>query len=149
MIPTCSCGKFTDAGAKIPPRVLVVDNEPLVRWSLTTGLRLSGFDADAAADATEARALARHGPRPDVVLLDARLWGADPQDLLDEIRSMAPQCRFLILAVAGQDVCLSSWDAVTVIRKPFDLDDVVRRVGAVLTGTPREGLLAVLEGGAA
>ena len=148
MLPTPSGGGFPAAGAKSSPRILVIDNEPLVRWSLTTGLRLAGFDASSAADATEARALARQGSRPDVVLLDARLWGADPQDLLDEIRSMAPQCRFLILTVAGQDVCLSSWDAVTVIRKPFDLDEVVRRVGAVLTCTPREGLLAVLEGGA-
>ena len=41
MMPPCSCGEFPAAGAKISPRVLVVDNELLVRWSLTTGLRLA------------------------------------------------------------------------------------------------------------
>ena len=100
---------------------------------MTTGLRLAGFDACAAAGADEARALARQPPRPDVVLLDAGLWDADPRQLLDEIREMSPQCRFLILAVAGQEVALPPWDGVTVIRKPFDLHEVVRLVRAALT----------------
>lgn len=149
MMPTSSNGGFSATGAESSPRVLVIDNEPLVRWSLTTGLRLAGFDAASAADAAEARALARLGSPPGVVLLDARLWDTDPPALLHEIRSMSPQCRFLILAVAGQDVSLASWDAVAVIRKPFDLPDVVRRVRAALTCGPREGQVALLEGGAA
>lgn len=145
MMPTCSCGKFPAEGAEISPRVLVVDNEPLVRWSLTTGLRLVGFNADSAADAAEARTLARQAPRPDVVLLDARLWDTDPRQLLDEIRQMSPQCRFMILAVAGQEVALPPWDGVTVIRKPFDLHDVVRLVQAALTCAVHGGRLAVQE----
>lgn len=149
MMPTCSCGKFPAAGAKNPPRVLVVDNEPLVRWSLATGLRLSGFDAASAADASEARLLARQRPRPDVVLLDARVWDADPRQLLDEIREMSPECRFLELAVAGQEAALPPWDAVSVIRKPFDLHDVVRRVKAALTCAVHGDGVAVLKGGAA
>jgi DNA-binding response OmpR family regulator len=135
MMPTYFRGEFPAAVARSSPRVLVVDNEPLVRWSLATGLRLSGFDAGSAADAAEARGLARQGPPLDAVLLDARLWDADPRALLAEIRATAPHCRFLILAVAGQDVDLAAWDAVAMIRKPFDLHDVVHRVQTELTCT--------------
>ena len=132
MKPTCSCGKFPASHGEIPPRVLVIDNEPLVQWSLTAGLRVAGFDAVAAGDVAEARELARQLPRPEVVLLDARLWGADPRQLLEEIRALSPQCEFLVLAVAGHDVTLPPWDNVAVVRKPFDLHAVVQLVGAAL-----------------
>ena len=145
MMPTSTCGEFPAAAPKVFPRVLVVDGEPLVRWSLTTGLRLRGFDAESAGDAAEARTLARQPPRPDVVLLDARLWDADPRQLLDEIREMSPHCRFLILAVAGQEVALAPWDGVAVIRKPFDLYDVVRLVEEALPCAAHGGGIAVQE----
>jgi two-component system, OmpR family, response regulator len=115
------------------PRVLVVDNEPLIRWSLTTGLRLAGFDAVSAADAFEVRTLARQHPSPDVVLLDARLWDADPRQLLEEIREIAPLCRFLVLSVAGREATLPAWKNVAVIRKPFDLHHVAQLVRDELT----------------
>ena len=136
MMPTCSCGEFPAAAAKFSPRILIVDNEPLVRWALTTGLQLAGFDAQSTGDAAEARSLARQAPPPDVVLIDARLWDADPRQLLDEIRTMSPQCRFLILTVAGQEFATPPWDSVAVIRKPFDLHEVVRLVEATLPSAP-------------
>jgi two-component system response regulator PrrA len=132
MMPTGSCGKIPAMCAGSSPRVLVVDDEPLVRWSLTAGLRLAGFDAVPAADASEARRLAAAQPRPAVVLLDVSLWEADPRQLLDEIRGVSPECQFLILAVAGQEVALPPSDHVRVLRKPYDLDEVVRLVEAAL-----------------
>ena len=134
-MPTSAHGEYPTTRAEIPRRVVVIDNEPLVRWSLTTGLRLAGFDADAAADVAEARALVRQLPPPDVVLLDARLWDADPRQVLEEIRGISPECRFLILAVAGHEMMAPPWDNVSVIRKPFDLLEVVRVVEAA---APRE-----------
>lgn len=104
-----------------------------------TGLRLAGFNAEATGDAADARSLAGQMPRPDVVLLDASLWNADARQLVEDIRTLSPQCRFLILAVAGQEVAPPQWDGVTVIRKPFDLHAVVRLVqGALGIQGPRE-----------
>lgn len=127
MDTTCSCGKVPARLAKIPPRVLVVDNEALVRWSLAAGLRAAGFEALPAADADEALGLARSSP-PDVVLFDIRLWNTDPGRLLAELREAAPACRFLILAVTGHDIPYARFEGVEVIRKPYDLHDVVRTV---------------------
>ena len=142
MIPTSSCGKIPASLAGIPPRVLVVDDEPLVRWSLTTGLRLAGFDAIAAADVPETRALLARPPRPAVVLLDVSLWNADLRQLLTEIRSISPDCRFLILAVKGQEVALAPWINVEVVRKPFDLDEVIRLVEAAVPCPAHDSRLA-------
>ena len=132
MMSTSIAGKFPITRAEIPPRVLVIDDEPLVRWSLTAGLQLAGFDAIAIGDASDARRVAAQLPGPRVDLLDVRLWGTDPRALLEDIRRVSPQCRFLILAVAGQDVTLPPWDGIQVIRKPFDLHDVIWLVEAAV-----------------
>jgi DNA-binding response OmpR family regulator len=110
---------------------VVIDDEPLVRWALVAGLRHAGFDASGAAGPEEAW---RPGyGAPDVVLLDVQLWGRDPQHLFDQVRAVAPKSRILLLAVEGQEVPLPGWQDVDVIRKPFDLNAVVRRVEEVLS----------------
>ena len=137
----CACGKISRCVAEIHARVLVIDDEPLVRWSIVAGLRHAGIAAFAAADLEEARRLA-HLP-PDLTLLDLRLWGTDPRKLLDDVRGIAPDARILILAVEGQELPLSAWNDVDVIRKPFDLDQVVRRVQEALTCPPHDVRMAV------
>lgn len=133
MKSTCSCGEFPAAPAKILPRVLVIDDEPLVRWALVAGLRHAGFDATAASCPEEAKMLTARHPQPDVVLLDISLWGVDTRRLFEDIRFAAPESRILILAVDGQDVRLSPFDDAEVIRKPFDLNSVVALVGDTLS----------------
>ena len=140
MISTWSSGKIRN-GAEICPRVLVIDGEPLVRWSLVAGLRHAGFDAVSAGTREDALALAREAPQPVVVLLDIGLWGVEAGELLTAIRHGAPCCRVLLLAVEGQEV--PPLDEVNVIRKPFDLHAVVARVRAALPYSRHDAKLAV------
>lgn len=113
-------------------RVLVVDDEPLVRWALAVGLAGAGFDTVAAATAAEARQLAAQWPRPDVVLLDLHL--TDWSVLFVDLRAIAPGARLLALGTRGS--VFDSLDAsLEVIAKPFDLADVVERVRRV-AGSP-------------
>lgn len=131
MMITDSSGNIPARTGKFSARVLVVDGEPLVRWSLATGLRLAGFDAVEASGAAEARALAAQPPALDLVMLDVNLRDGSPGHLLEEIRHMLPACQFLVLAVAGQTVDGPPWDGVRVLRKPYDLDDVTRVVSGL------------------
>jgi Response regulator containing CheY-like receiver, AAA-type ATPase, and DNA-binding domains len=130
MRPLSPCGKVPTARAKLPARVLIIDNELLVRWSLSAGLGLAGFEAVTASSGAEALTLARQPPHPDVVLLDSRLYDTDPAALLEDLRLAAPRCRFLMLTTAGQEMPTPPWDGIIVIRKPFDLAEVVRLVDA-------------------
>jgi DNA-binding response OmpR family regulator len=107
-------------------RVLVIDDEPLIRWALATGLSASGYDTVAAADTGEALAVARMRPRPDVILLD--LHQADCSRLLAELRAIAPACRIMVLGTCCEGTPASHWHGLEMIPKPFDLADVVRRV---------------------
>jgi len=141
MISIRSGAKIHGAGAEILPRVLVIDDEPLVRWSLVAGLRHSGFDAVSAGTPDDARALAGEPPVPMVVLLDIGLWGVKAGELLAAIRQNAPDCRVLLLAVEGQEV--PALDEFEVIRKPFDLYAVVAKVRAALSYSARGAKLAM------
>lgn len=113
---------------KLPPRVLIVDDEPLVCWSLAAGLRIAGFDAVTAASGVEALAIARRPPYPTIVLLDVRLSHGDRAVLLRDLRLAAPACRLLWLTTEAQDPGASPSDGMMTIRKPFDLAAVVRLV---------------------
>lgn len=132
MMPPTTCGESRSSHDKFPSRVLVVDEEPLVCWSLATGLRQAGFDIDVASTAAEALVLARVAPHPDAVLLDLRLHECNPGVLLHQLRVAAPNCRFLVMTTERHETPAPPYDAV-VIRKPFDLAAVIRLVNQTLS----------------
>ena len=136
MMPLSRCGKVRTLCAKLPARVLIIDDELLVRWSLSNGLRLAGFDTVTASSSAEALTLARQAPSPDIVLLDSRLYDSDPAVLLEDLRVAAPGCRFVILTTSGHEAQVPPWYGITVIMKPFDLTEVVRLVRAAVAPPP-------------
>jgi DNA-binding NtrC family response regulator len=119
---------------EIPNRVLVVDDEPLIRWSLCTALAAAGFDAVGAEDAPAALRLAAEWPPPRVALID---WGPakDTPRLVTEVRRIHPTCRFVLMTTADRRdlVAPGSWDAV-VVDKPFDLAWIVALVSDAAEG---------------
>ena len=130
MKPTTTArGKLRIVPAKLLGRVLVVDDEPLVCWSLAAGLRQAGFATDTASTAAEALDLAGLRPHPDAVLIDRRLHDCDLVSLVHQLRTIAPDCRLLMMTTDRYEQLETPYDAVTV-RKPFDLSEVVRQIGA-------------------
>lgn len=115
--------------ASMPTRVLVVDDESLIRWSVCAALAAEGFDAVSAPDPAGGRRLAAEWPPPQVVLFDARSPDRDAPDLLSAIRKVSPDCRFIIMTTARHYALrCSSADGVELIHKPFDVAQVVRLV---------------------
>lgn len=114
------------------PAVLVVDDEPLIRWSLSEGLTESGYVVRLAGNAAEARAaLALIGQQPLVVLLDLRLPDVVDLSLLAEIRRRWPDARVVMMSAHGtaDDVTRAiNLGAVRFVEKPFDVTEVVRIV---------------------
>jgi DNA-binding NtrC family response regulator len=119
--------------AKIPARVLVIDDEPLVRWALAASLTAAGYDVLTATTGEEACQLAAQMPNPAVVLLDLRPRDTHGRALFDEIRRRAPQCRLLVLTTERRDDASPAWLGAQVIEKPFDLVDVVRLVSEAMS----------------
>ena len=86
---------FTIAPRKCPPcRVLVVDDEALMRWSVAETLAKRGHTVIEAVDgATAKQALTDGADAPDVILLDYRLPDSTGLALLPTLRrSVTGEC---------------------------------------------------------
>jgi DNA-binding NtrC family response regulator len=117
-------------------RVLVVDDEELIRWSLVERLRADGHETVEAGTAAEALDRAEAGV--DLVLLDYKLPDDDGISVLKKLRDLDPDV-LVIMLTAHQNIELvveamkaGAFDYAT---KPFDLDDVAIRVTRALETT--------------
>ena len=113
-------------------RVLVVDDEPLIRWSIAETLGAAGHEVLEAEDAASALRAIQDQPDPNVVLLDFRLPDSNDLGLLAKIRQIAPDAAVVMMTAFGTpDVTAGALKlgASKVLSKPFnmhDLEDVVR-----------------------
>jgi DNA-binding NtrC family response regulator len=113
-------------------RVLVVDDEPLIRWSIAETLGAAGHRVTEAQDAASALKAMTDEPDPDLVVLDFRLPDSNDLGLLARIREMAPATSVIMMTAFGTpDMTAGALKlgASKVLSKPFnmhDLEDVVR-----------------------
>ncbi|MFD4522971.1 response regulator [Streptomyces sp. NPDC058470] len=85
------------------PRVLVVDDQTLIRTGFRLILTARGIEVvGEAADGAEAVAAARE-LRPDVVLMDIRMPNMDGLEATRRILAQAPDCRVLMLTTFDLD----------------------------------------------
>jgi two-component system, OmpR family, response regulator len=116
-----------------PPRVLVVEDSETIREMVSEALADAGYHADACRDG-DGLERALDGLRPDLVVLDVMLPGRDGFELLDVIRDWGDAGIVLITARDGLTDRLRGLDggADDYVVKPFELAELVSRVGAVL-----------------
>jgi DNA-binding NtrC family response regulator len=81
-------------------RVLIVDDEPAVRFGIRDFLESQGFDVDEAESLEQARAV-HPRTRPDAVMLDYLLPDGNALDLLKELRETDPQLPVIVLTGHG------------------------------------------------
>ena len=115
---------------KSPMRVLVVDDELLIRWSLSETLSEAGYDVSEAEDAKGA-IQAVTTSQPDVVLLDFRLPDSDNLNLLARIRALAPRSQVILMTAFGTpEIVRGALDlgAYRVVGKPFEISALARLV---------------------
>jgi two-component system, NtrC family, response regulator AtoC len=119
------------------PTVLVVDDEQLIRWSLSDRLTQEGYrvlQAETAADA-----VARHDEGGvDLVLLDYRLPDGDGLGVLKKIKERDPDTLVILLtAYSSVDAAVEAMKqgAYHYANKPFNLDDIASLVEKALETT--------------
>ena len=119
-----------------PSRVLVVDDELLIRWSLGEALTAAGYTVIEGKDAAEARkALRDEEHRPDLVVLDYRLPDSDDLGLLTTIRREAPTVPVILMTAHGTAEVVEgalSLGAYRVVSKPFEVHDMASLVAEAL-----------------
>ncbi len=116
--------------------ILVVDDDPAIRDSLSNELRAAGYATATAGDGHEGEAMfTSHGP--DLVLTDLAMPRSDGFELISAIRASS-QTPIIVLSVRGNDpdkiraLDLGADDFVT---KPFSIPELLARIRAHLRRT--------------
>src|SRR5436190_6076557 len=116
--------------------VLVVDDEPLIRWSLVNRLKEEGYRTVEAGTASEA--VAQHRDGVDLILLDYALPDANGLELLKQVKEADPDTLVIMLTAnteVGIAVEAMKNGAFHYANKPFDLDEIVLLVEKALETT--------------
>jgi DNA-binding NtrC family response regulator len=118
-------------------KVLIVDDEPLMRLSMVDALEGIGCQVTAAATGTEG--LAVLGTRQfEIVITDLRLPGADGLTILKSSKERNPATEVILITAHGSvDTAVGAIKsgAYDYITKPFQMDElllIVERVGKIL-----------------
>jgi DNA-binding NtrC family response regulator len=116
--------------------VLVVDDEPLIRWSLRKGLTNRGHQVGEAGSASQALSLIKADPaRFAVIILDYRLPDRKDLSLLREVRAIVPTSTVLMMTAYGDPGMREealALGARAVVDKPFQVTKFIALVEAAL-----------------
>ncbi|NBF00123.1 response regulator transcription factor [Nonomuraea sp. KC401] len=124
-------------------RLLVVDDEPTVKELLSATLRFAGFTVTSAGTGSQALEAARRDP-PDLVLLDVMLPDLDGFEVLRRLRGL-PRAGgrpgpVPVLFLTARDTAADKINGLRLggddyVTKPFDLEELLARIRAVLRRT--------------
>jgi two-component system, NtrC family, response regulator AtoC len=118
----------------LPRRILIVDDEPLIRWCIAETLGTAGYGITQAQDAASALRVLADMPDPDVILLDLRLPDSSDLRLFERIRTIAPAAAVVIMTAFGTPEITSEalkLGARAVLTKPFDMHDLEHVVSSL------------------
>ncbi|GMV42117.1 MAG: sigma-54-dependent Fis family transcriptional regulator [Myxococcales bacterium] len=110
-------------------KILVVDDEQGVRYTLQAVLEDAGYAVVAVADGESAL---RELPQADAVITDLAMPGMDGMELLRQIRASHPRLPVIVITAHGSErhaVEAMKRGACDYLRKPFDIDELLLVVG--------------------
>lgn len=129
-------------------RILIVDDEFLIRYTLEEGLRDRGHETQSAENVEEGLLKARKF-HPDVVLLDNLLEHSVGMDEIATFKAADPKIQVILMTAYGsvsQAVEAVKRGAYDYILKPFDIDDIEMAVKRSVEKTRNQESLEYLKG---
>ena len=107
-------------------KIMVVDDEHLIRWSLEQNLKKQGYEVCTAGTGEDALRLARE-EQPELVLLDYHLPGINGLEVLQRLKEIDEDVLvIMVTAQGGLETAVNTMrhGAYDYINKPFNLDEM-------------------------
>jgi two-component system response regulator MprA len=125
--------KRTEASSKSSSSaraVLIVDDDPTLVESLVELLDEEGYAVEGFTDARLALARLAEGARPDLVLLDYLMPAMTGEEFLDALDRSGIAVEVVLFSALHDGALTSARARVAgIVRKPFDLDELLATVG--------------------
>jgi two-component system response regulator AtoC len=123
--------------------VVVIDDEVLIRKSLTKVLRARGYRVETAATGSAGVDLVER-IRPQVAILDMRLPDTDGLSVLRRVKQAAVDTQVIVITAFGDvDSAVEAMKlgAADFVRKPYELDEITLAVDSAAQAFARENEL--------
>ncbi len=107
-------------------KILVVDDEHLIRWSLEQNLKKQGYEVSTAGNGEDALKMVRE-EQPDLILLDIQMPGINGLEVLERVKEIDEDIVvIMVTAQGGLDTAVNAMrlGAYDYINKPFNLDEL-------------------------
>jgi PAS domain S-box-containing protein len=117
--------------------VLVVEDEPVVRGVILEMLEEQGYRTLEAVDGPSGLRILRTKQRVDLLVTDVGLPGMNGRQLADQARETRPGLKILFITGYAESVAISDGfleSGMEMITKPFELDNLSRRIRAMVSG---------------
>jgi PAS domain S-box-containing protein len=131
-----SAAKATERAAT-GETVLVVEDEPVVRGVILEILAEQGYRTLEAVDGPSGLRILRSEERIDLLVTDVGLPGMNGRQLADQARESRPDLKILFITGYAESVAISDGflqPGMEMITKPFDLDNLSRRIRSMISG---------------
>lgn len=122
-------------------RILVIDDEEGIRNAIRRALSMEGYEVVLASDGVEGERVFREGP-PDLVITDIFMPGKEGVELVNDLIADYPDVKIIVMSggarMAENDNLefllgvAESAGARRVIKKPFELDDILAMTRSLL-----------------
>ena len=115
-------------------KIMIVDDEKLVRWSVSNGLRRDSHEVFCAENGEKAMEKAKEVAF-DLVITDFKMPGMNGAELLDQLKRLSPDTKVMILTAFSAELneqTALELGACGYIEKPFVVDEIRELVHTVL-----------------
>lgn len=116
-------------------KILIVDDNELMRQTIRALLTDLGHEVAGEAEDGEGALKAYAALRPEVVFLDLVMPGKSGVEVLQDLRALDPRARVVISTAVAQDELdrkLLKKGAAAIIHKPFSCEELREVVGRVV-----------------